>query len=56
MFSTSVSPQEPTLHYNTLPSMGAWKKEMTACQEAIESCLESKKPTSVEIKTVVVHD
>jgi hypothetical protein len=36
--------------------MGAWWKETTAYQEVMEACLESREPTSVEIKSVVVHD
>jgi hypothetical protein len=27
-----------------------WRKATTACQEAMEVCLESKEPTSVEIR------
>jgi hypothetical protein len=29
---------------------------MMACQEAMEACLESKEPTSVEIESIVVHE
>jgi thermostable 8-oxoguanine DNA glycosylase len=34
----------------------AWRKETTACQEAMEACLESKKPTSVKIWSVVIRE
>jgi hypothetical protein len=37
-------------------SMNAWRKETMACQEAMEACLESKKPTSVKIEPAVVHE
>jgi hypothetical protein len=36
-------------------SINAWQKEMMACQEATEACLESKEPTSGEIESVAVH-
>jgi hypothetical protein len=37
-------------------SVNAWQKETVACQESMEACLESKKPTSAEIEPVVVHE
>jgi hypothetical protein len=37
-------------------SMNAWCKEMTACQEAMETCLESKEPTSLGIEFVVMRE
>jgi hypothetical protein len=38
-------------------SMNVWRKEMTACQEAMDACLESKGPTSLEEKeSVAVHE
>jgi hypothetical protein len=36
--------------------MKAWRKEMMACQEVMEACLESKEPTSMEIEAVAVHE
>jgi hypothetical protein len=33
-----------------IAEMRAWQKEMTVCQETTEACLESKEPTSVEIR------
>jgi hypothetical protein len=36
--------------------MRVWRKEMTACQEATEACLESKEPTSVEIGSESLHE
>jgi hypothetical protein len=35
-------------------SVNAYRKETTACQEAWEVCMESKKPTSVEKESVTV--
>jgi hypothetical protein len=32
-------------------SMNAWQKDATACQEAMEACLESNEPNSHEIKS-----
>jgi multidrug resistance efflux pump len=29
-------------------SMNVWRKEITACQDATEACLEGKEPTSLE--------
>jgi hypothetical protein len=38
-------------------SVNAWRKEAMACQEAMETCLGSKGPTSLEEKeSVVVHE
>jgi hypothetical protein len=36
--------------------MGVWGKEMTACQEATEICLESKEPTSLEVEPEAERD
>jgi hypothetical protein len=53
---------EPTKKMNTshertvakldasLNEMKAWQKQMMACQELIEACLESDEPTSVKIR------
>jgi hypothetical protein len=37
-------------------SMRAWWKEMMACEEVMEACLESNEPTSVEIESIAVHE
>jgi hypothetical protein len=39
----------------SLEDMKAWQKEIRACQEATEACLESKGPTSVEIESELEH-
>jgi hypothetical protein len=36
--------------------MKAWHKEKTAWQEAAETCLESKEPTSLERESEVEHE
>jgi hypothetical protein len=33
-----------------LHEMKSWRKETTACQEAMETCLESKEPTSRKMR------
>jgi hypothetical protein len=37
-------------------SINAWRKETTACQEAMEACLDSKEPTSLEVVSEVEHE
>jgi hypothetical protein len=37
-------------------SVNAWRKETTVCQKAMETCLESKEPTPVEIESIVEHE
>jgi hypothetical protein len=37
--------------------MKSWQEETMTCQEVMEACLEkAKEPTSVEVKSVVVHE
>jgi ABC-type enterochelin transport system substrate-binding protein len=44
-------------HQETMrASVNAWRKETTAYQEATEACLESKEPTSVEMKCEAEHE
>jgi hypothetical protein len=33
----------------------SWREEMTACQEEMDTCLESKELPSVQIESIVVH-
>jgi hypothetical protein len=43
-------------HEQIRASVSAWRKEKTACQEVMESCVENaKEPTSMEMKSVRVH-
>jgi hypothetical protein len=39
-----------------LAEMRTWRKETTACQDATEAFLESKKPTSLEVESKAEHD
>jgi hypothetical protein len=44
-------------HQETLgASVNVWRKETTVYQEATEACLESKKPTSVEMESEAEHE
>jgi hypothetical protein len=36
--------------------MGSWRKETMACQEAMEACLESKEPASLEVEFEAEHE
>jgi protease II len=38
-----------------LAEMKDWQKEPTSSPEAIEACLESKEPTSVQFESVAEH-
>jgi hypothetical protein len=46
---------DPTLK-EVIVEIRVWRKEMTACQEAMEACLESKEPTLVEVESVAMHE
>jgi hypothetical protein len=39
-----------------LAEMWSWRKETTACQEATEACLESKKLTTLEVESEAEHE
>jgi hypothetical protein len=39
-----------------IAKMKAWSKEMMACKETMEACLESKEPASLEVESVAVHE
>jgi capsule polysaccharide export protein KpsE/RkpR len=38
-----------------IAEMRTWQIETTACQEAMEACLESKEPTSLAVGSMVLH-
>jgi hypothetical protein len=39
-----------------IAEMGVWQKETMACQEAMDACLESKEPTSLEVESKAEHE